>query len=63
MRGVENSESGCGILNCDIYHLFWIVLGWLHLLLWKLLDDLLDICCMYMLWFIFFFWFKFLKLV
>ena len=47
MRGVENSESGCGILNCDIYHLFWISLGWLHLLLWKLLDDLLDICCMY----------------
>ena len=37
------SENCCGILNCDIYHLFWI--EGLHDLLLQL-DDLLEIRCM-----------------
>ena len=44
MCGVENSENCCGILNCDIYHLFWIG-GLDDSFLWQL-DDLLKICCM-----------------
>ena len=43
MWGVENSENCCSILNCDIYHLFWVEELHDHdLFLWQL-DDLLEI--------------------